>query len=77
MEEWKNLLNGDPIDWLLEESNPSVRYFTLVKLLDRPEHDPEVVAAKEAISASEPVQRMLDTQRPQGYWVETKDPTTV
>lgn len=68
MEEWKNLLNGDPTEWLLEESNPSVRYFTLVKLLDRPEHAPEVAVAREAINASEPVRRMLEAQRPQGYW---------
>ena len=74
MEEWKDLLNGDPIDWLLEESNPSVRYFTLVKLLDRPEHGPEAVAAREAISASEPVRRMLDAQRPQGYWGRDQRP---
>jgi len=74
MEQWKNLLNSDPIDWLLEESDPSVRYFTLRKLLDRPEDDPEVVAAREAISTSEPVRRMLDAQRPQGYWGRDKRP---
>ena len=55
MSNWKDLLNADPTDWLLEESNPSVRYFALRWLLDKPETDPEVVAASEAIAQSEPV----------------------
>ena len=33
---------GDPIPWLLEEENPSVRYLTLTHLLDRPEDDLQV-----------------------------------
>jgi hypothetical protein len=74
MENWKNRLNGDPTDWLLEESNPSVRYFTLTKLLGRPEEDSEVVAAREAINESEPVRKMLKAQRPQGYWGPDKRP---
>ncbi len=35
-----------PIDWLLEADNPPVRYLTLTRLLNRPESDPEVLAAK-------------------------------
>jgi hypothetical protein len=69
-----NLLRGDPTEWLLEESNPSVRYFTLLKILDRPTDRSEVMAAREAINASEPVERMLDDQRPQGYWGRDKRP---
>ena len=63
-------LKGDPIPWLLEETNPSVRYFTLGKLLDRPPDDAEVIAAREAIMTSEPVRGILEAQYPQGYWVK-------
>jgi len=68
MKNWKDLLSADPTDWLLEESNPSIRYFTLRWLLDKPESDPQVVAASQAIAQSEPVQNILLSQRPEGYW---------
>jgi hypothetical protein len=74
MNEWKDLLNEDPTQWLLETGSPSVRYFTLVKILDRSEDDAEVMAAREAIGASEPVRKMLESQRPQGYWERDKRP---
>ena len=68
MTHWKSPLKNDPTDWLLEESNPSVRYFALRWLLDRPESDPEVVAAGQAIAQSAPIQKILKRQRPEGYW---------
>ncbi len=74
MREWKELLNDDPTEWLLESSSPSVRYFTLSKILDRNEDDGEVMAAREAIEASEPVRKILESQRPQGYWDRDKRP---
>ena len=48
---WKTVLNDNPIPWLLEPDpeNPSVRYFTLRELLDRPEDAPEVQEARAAI----------------------------
>lgn len=66
--DWKTLLNDDPTAWLLEESNPSVRYFTLKWLLDKPETDREVSAVLEAIARSEPVRKIIAAQRPEGYW---------
>lgn len=59
MTNWKSLLNRDATDWLLEESNPSVRYFTLRWLLDKSESDKEVVKAKQAIAQSAPVQKLI------------------
>ena len=35
MTDWRNVLNDDPIPWLLEPEKPSVRYFTLTDILDR------------------------------------------
>jgi hypothetical protein len=68
MTDWKSLLKGDATDWLLETSNPFVRYFALRWLLDKSESDPEVVAASQAIAQSEPIEKILKRQRPDGYW---------
>jgi hypothetical protein len=56
------------LDWLLEKENPSVRYFTLRHLLDQVEDDAEVQAARRAILVSEPVQKILAAQAPEGFW---------
>lgn len=62
----------DPIDWLLEEdeNNPSVRYFALRDLLDLPESDRQVRAARSDIMKSGPVPTILEAQEPNGYWVK-------
>ncbi|MFB0533707.1 MAG: nitrogen fixation protein NifH [Anaerolineae bacterium] len=70
MADWMSLLETDPIPWLLGEDNPSVRYFTLTDLLEPPLSNAEVRQAKAAIMASEPVQKILDAQYPDGYWVK-------
>jgi hypothetical protein len=65
---WKQILKGDSVSWLLEPDNPSVRYFTLVKLLGRPASDPEVAAVQAAIMDSPLVQLIKRKQRPDGRW---------
>lgn len=69
---WQTKLKGDPLAWLLEpdEANPGVRYFALRDLLDRPETDPDVVAAQEAVMTTGPVPVILNAQAPEGYWVK-------
>ena len=62
------------VDWLLEKTNPSVRYFTLREFLDKDENEPQIVAAKQAISASKVVKRILSRQNPRGYWGEPGNP---
>jgi hypothetical protein len=58
----------DTLEWLLEEDNPSVRYFTLTELLGRPPDDPEAVHAKHGIMRVGPVPEILARQQPGGYW---------
>ena len=58
------------IDWLLEKDNPSVRYLALRHLLDRPEDDADVRAARRAIMRGEPVKTILAAQAGEGYWVK-------
>jgi len=72
MTDWQNVLNDDPIPWLLEPDpeNPSVCYFALRELLARPEGAPEVQAARAAIMTTGPVPAILDAQYPDGYWVK-------
>lgn len=63
-------LAADPVDWLLEEDNPSVRFFTLTGLLGASADDPEARQANSRIMASGPVPAILDLQNPGGYWGE-------
>ncbi len=74
MSEWIDGLRADPTTWLLEPENPPVHYWTLVDILERPNDDPEVLAARGAIPAYPPVANLLAAQKPgrpesdQGYW---------
>lgn len=61
-------LNGDPLPWLLERETPSVRYWALVDLLDRPAQDSEVEQARAAISHQPLVQRLFAGQYRDGHW---------
>ncbi len=47
---------ADLIDWLLEEDNPSIRYWTLRDLLQLNETDPQVERAKAKIPLSKEIQ---------------------
>ncbi len=62
------MITDSTIDWLLEPENPSVRYFTLVDLLDRPVGDSEVLQARQAIMTSGYVPSLLKGQTEGGYW---------
>lgn len=68
MGNWKSYLSADPTDWLLEEDNPSVRYFTLKNLLEKPESNPEVIEARENIMKVGVVPKILAKQEAGGYW---------
>jgi len=74
MIDWLRIFRESPIDWLLERSNPSVRYFTLREILGKPEDAPETMDAKRTIQESAVVQRMLRKQNPQGYWERPDSP---
>jgi len=64
---WKDLLNADPTDWLLEKDNPSVRYFALRDLFDLPETDEQVQAAREEIMKTGLVPEILEIQKDPAY----------
>lgn len=74
MSDWKIALKANPIPWLLEPDNPSVRYFTLTDLLERPQGDPQVRAAKRAIPTSKVVAKIFSKQDPAGFWESPEKP---
>ena len=61
-------MNRDVVDWLLEEDQPSVRYYTLIDLLGRKESDPEVRATYSKIPRRGWAKDILELQKPGGYW---------
>jgi len=61
------------VDWLLEEDQPSVRYYTLVDILGRKENDPEVTEAYSRIPRKGWAKDILQLQKLGGYW-ESKEP---
>ncbi len=65
---WLQQLRTDPLPWLLEESNPAVRWQALRYLLDRPEEEPAVQWARAGIASWEPVQAILACQLDDGSW---------
>jgi hypothetical protein len=70
IQQWSRHLRGEPLPWLLEDDNPSVRYFALRDLLGRPTDDPDMAEARSSIMASKPVREILEAQYPEGYWVK-------
>jgi hypothetical protein len=53
-------LRADPLRWLLQKSNPCVRYRTLTEILGRSRDDPEVVEARDATWKDRRVRRLLE-----------------
>jgi len=72
MVSWRDVLNDDPLPWLLEPDpvQPAIRYFTLRDILDRDKSDDELRDAQVAVMSSGPVPKVLDAQEPQGFWVK-------
>ena len=61
------------VDWLLEPSQPSVRYLTLTRLLQKPETDPMVRKARSALPADPWIQRILSARDPGGWWAHPRN----
>jgi hypothetical protein len=64
----RNILISDLTDWLLEEDNPSVRFFTLIDILDEPPDNREVTQARKNIMKTGIVPKILEKQKEGGYW---------
>lgn len=56
------------LDWLLEESQPSIRYLTLKELLEKPDHDPDVRSTRKQLTKRGWAADILSKQDPGGWW---------
>jgi hypothetical protein len=56
------------IEWLLSESNPSIRYWTLKDLLSKPEDDAQVQESKKLLAKQDIVQKIFSFQKEEGFW---------
>ncbi len=62
-------LSAELRSWLLEGSDPSVRYRVLREVLDRPEDHPEVIAARKEIGIKGWAADILARQLSEGQWL--------
>ena len=67
---WRNQLRGDPLPGLLSPETPGVRYLALRDLLDLPQDDAELRAARQAAHTQGPIAAILDGMDDVGYWAE-------
>ncbi len=65
---WEEFSNQETIDWLLEKENPSVQYWTLQQLQDKPETSPEVKKSQDSLMKTQCVNAILEAQEDEGYW---------
>lgn len=73
MIKWKSLFNSDIAEWLFEENNPSVRYYTLIDLLDKDSKAKDVKETKKNIMLEGNVPKILNKQKEGGYWVDQEN----
>ncbi len=73
MKDWISALRADAVPWLLEEDNPSVRYFALVDILGLSRKDKRVAAARKSTMERGIVSKILSGQKEGGYWEEPED----
>jgi hypothetical protein len=68
VESWREVLNGDPVPWLLEDRTPAVKHLALRHLLDEPEDSVRVRRARSAAMRTDPIAAFLAAQKPEGFW---------
>jgi hypothetical protein len=68
MNDFQSVLKADPTDWLLEKNNPSVRYFMLRDILEKPENNLELQEARLEIMKAGLVPAILAKQNKEGHW---------
>ena len=64
--DWKGILKADPTDWLLEDENPVVRFWTLRDIVGASEG--EIESARSSALRSGVVREVLRLQKPEGHW---------
>lgn len=71
--DWRQFADDQVLSWLLEPTYPSIRYWTLLYLLDTSADDGQLSSAREAIPQYGPAAEILALQRPGGSWLAVED----
>ncbi|MFQ5951342.1 MAG: prenyltransferase/squalene oxidase repeat-containing protein, partial [Candidatus Geothermarchaeales archaeon] len=66
-------IDGQVLDWLLGEENPSIRYFTLREILGNDEDEKRLTRTRKRINESGWVAQILDSQKEETYWESKED----
>ena len=70
---WEEIANQEVIDWLLEEDNPSVRFWALQQLQDKSASSADVKKAQDSIMMTQCVRAILGAQEKGGHWGNRED----
>ncbi len=70
---WEEIVGQETIEWLLGPENPSIRFWALQQLEDKPPEDSEVLEAQDVLMSSSCVRSILDAQKGEGQWVNYDD----
>jgi len=65
---WKEIIGQKTIDWLLGPENPSIRFWALQQLEDRPINDQEVRETQDVVMVTPCVKAILKAQKTEGNW---------
>jgi hypothetical protein len=68
MKKYEKYISNGAINWLQEDNNPSVKYYTLIDLLGKSVNEKDVFTAKEQIMKTGVVPKILEKQESDGYW---------
>jgi hypothetical protein len=63
-----SVLKADPTSWLLEDNNPSVKYYTLRDIFEKTKDNTELQEARLEIMKTGAVPAILSKQKEEGYW---------
>ncbi len=69
---WLDVVNRDPVPWLLDPSNPSARYLTLKLIFENP--DARLEAEQKRILDWQPVRTLIDHWDRTNYWGRIANP---
>ncbi|MHA1959684.1 MAG: hypothetical protein ACW99U_05610 [Candidatus Thorarchaeota archaeon] len=70
---WTEFLREGVLDWLLDPSDPSVRFWGLQQLDGKTPDDDDVLASRSALMESPCVKAILVAQKAQGHWDDPGD----
>lgn len=80
MKKFEEFISENTINWLLEDDNPSVKYYTLVDLLEKPFENKDVKTTKEQIMKRGVVQKFYQNRSQEVFgayrMISMPDPNT-